>query len=123
MDINDRFIADCQAEVAKQRHENPQTQQMDHSRSDQIICEAEASKERIYHTPGNYQFLDNVALVNNNTVMSPQVASVDENYLVTGAHVEVSLQDKMIRLSKALMLILHAYCLGTNLIKTKIRWN
>ena len=67
-----------------------------------MIRESEANKARLYTTPGNPPIQFNPAvnwplvsgLVNN----TQSAMSVDENYLVIRAHVEPSLQQKIVNI-------------------------
>ena len=120
MNINEKFIADCaaQAEVNCRNHsENDmnnhrgnrndghqnEDRQVDHG--EEHICEAEASKARMFATPGNPDNLVNWSIVNPGCnqpeLMQPnpmqQYSSVvDENYLVIGAHLDIAIQNKIV---------------------------
>ena len=91
-DPHSSFIAEYEAQAKKARVEQLQptaAQQMDEG--EHIIREAEASKARLYATPGKDNFWHNVE--KNKAQIS---AMVDENYLVIGAHVDPAVQLKII---------------------------
>ena len=108
LDINDRFIADCQAEAKRMRSypdtiPEEQTPE-DHARkeADEAVRDAEASKAKMFKTSGNYlesfancQNTNNVMHLNKNDYVC--ISLVDDNYMVIGAYVEPSLQEKIIR--------------------------
>ena len=99
MDINDRFIADCQQEAkwlsrqmgnngfANNEYDDTQILQENQKRksleiADKMIREAEASRAKIFKTPGNESNYIHTSLV-------------DDNYMVIGAHVDLLTQDKI----------------------------
>ena len=81
----DKFIADCEMEARlnKQRErQNKGDSPGDfRSKSEQMICDAEAARARIYVSPGKQG-------------MSSLV--MDEEYMVIGAHIDSGLQQKII---------------------------
>ena len=99
MDINDHFIADCQQEAkwlsgqmgnngfANDEFDDTQILQENWKRksletADEMIREAEASRAKIFQTPGNESNYVHTSLV-------------DDNYMVIGAHVDLLTQDKI----------------------------
>ena len=119
VDFNERFIADCAREAANSKrtslHEDTLQEIADRSR------EVEASKASMMATPGE--------------IFQPQVmplqevgfgnavnysSHVDENYLVIGAHVDLSLKEKIKRgeyVDFARLLLVNAY------LPVKGEWN
>ena len=95
LDINDRFIADCQEEANRQQQAR-QIADPQPSRGEMIICEAEMGKARIYGTPGKQA---NNVIANNcspkSLVVGPMSTVVDEFYIMVGAHIDDSLQEKI----------------------------
>ena len=92
VDLHDRFIAECQEQARRSGREQKgvKTGTVVMDEGERIIREAEASKARLYVTPGNnfnFHGGDNKASLS---------ATVDENYLVIWAHVDPSLQLKII---------------------------
>ena len=92
MDVHDQFISDCQAAARKTKDDRmggvDRSQIKD---SKQIFHGAEASKARLFATPGNYN-----AMNWNNQGDVIQSVTFDDNYLVIGAHIDASLQHKII---------------------------
>ena len=82
-DINDQFIAECQAQVMKMQQEQQQQLQ---DQGKQVIRNAEALKVRLFATPGTLL----------NLPYSTQTASVDDNYMVIGGHVDPLIQHKIV---------------------------
>ena len=97
MDEHDHFIAECAAQADKMKNQMIRHELRDEG--ERIVCEAEANKADLYATPGN----QSMALMNPNSwnvnLSGPQVNanSVDNNYLLVGAHVDPSLQLKIVR--------------------------
>ena len=111
-DVNDKFIAECAAEVEKgrsrKRSNTGEVQETNDIRptrpncGEEMICEAEASRARIFRTPGN-EFTNPPArgsLGFNQEDSLPYVQQyltvVDENYLVTGSHLDRSIGNKIV---------------------------
>ena len=94
MDINDRFIADCQIAAKKGRRPDEEASK---SQGQGVIRDAESNKGRLFATPGNSNLLE----WGNVTDDAVRSFAYDDNYLVIGAHVEASLQHKIIN---------HEYC-------------
>ena len=95
MEIEDNahsnFIAECAAAAAG----NSRSQKRKEDDGDRVIREAEASKARLFATPGNEQ--NSLGCLNNwGQYRVTQSAAVDENYMVVGTHVDQSLQQKII---------------------------
>ena len=95
MEIEDNahsnFIAECAAAAAG----NSRSQKRKEDDCDRVIREAEASKARLFATPGNEQ--NSLGSLNNwGQYRVTQSAAVDENYMVVGTHVDQSLQQKII---------------------------
>ena len=73
------------------------------SLGEEMVKEAEASRARIFGTPGNCVEVENQGYINGLTLNeggSPPVVQqyssmVDENYLVIGAHLDGALQNKI----------------------------
>ena len=107
LDINDKFIADCQAEEHRRKSGTSQQQGDDEepqpgcSQSHRIIQEAEASKAKIYGVPGNgFPLTTNDDLndpVNITQNIQSTSTSVDGNYIMVGSHVDLALQEKIKR--------------------------
>ena len=110
IDINEKFIADCETEAARQRQrdhnettdgQNNADRHHDASKQNQtmdMIQESEASKARMYTTPGNAPLINSELNIETNQV-SPLTqhysSMVDENYLVIGSHLDGSIQNKI----------------------------
>ena len=100
MDINDKFIADCQAEAnrrkrsypvdAEERDERAEPERMSpKSRAEAIIQEVEASKIRMLNTSGRHE-------LNLNYGTATQHSSiVDENYMLIRMNIDSNLRDKI----------------------------
>ena len=85
-DINEKFIAECEAEALRmhqrqqqQQHQLQQQQQIQ-ERNEQINRDSEASKAHLFATPGNQN----------------QFTNVDDSYMVIGSHVDAFTQHKII---------------------------
>ena len=97
MDINDKFIADCAAEARRRKRSYPDDELKNAPRDmpgHSIIEKTEAGKIPMNKTAGN----DNLEVLgqrfSNFNVRSNSML-VDENYLMIGQHLDVSLQDKI----------------------------
>ena len=113
VDINEQFIAECATQAERKRgtkrpmHEEAEDwndlRQNKPSRGEEMVKEAEASRARIFGTPGNCVEVENQGFINGLTLNeggSPPVVQqyssmVDENYLVIGAHLDGALQNKI----------------------------
>ena len=97
-DFNEKFIADCarQARIDEQRHKEGRDAPQQMERSQEVIREAEARKGYLFVPKGisdNPNFTNWQGNVNSDMIRS---ADVDKNYLVLGAHVDPTLQAKII---------------------------
>ena len=87
IDINEKFIADCEEEAKCRALRRPYPEERrETTPGEEIIREAEASRVRIFTTSGKGDLL--IGSVEHR----PPV--VDENYLVVGNHVDVNTQEK-----------------------------
>ena len=100
--ISEQFIADCVRETERRNSKGAEqpTSNREMRRSEQVIHEAEASKARLFVTPGNDQFLHSYDKNNQardwQTNEAWRATAVDENYLVIGTHVDQSIQQNII---------------------------
>ena len=111
IDINEKFISDCAADAARQRHHdrdestdgqnNVRGRHRDSTKQNRtmdMIRESEASKARMYATPGNAPLINSEFNAETNQV-SPLVqhysSMVDENYLVIGSYLDGCIQNKI----------------------------
>ena len=91
-DMNEHFIADCEKEAKHRRSSliemsDPEIDARD--KAFDMIKQAEASRARTATTPGRVH--DNLMTVDHSST------SVDDNYVVIGAHIEIAIQDKIKR--------------------------
>ena len=116
VDETDKFISECMQAAKQGRAEEPQPgtsgykppgQEKRISRSDQMVKEAEASKARMFATPGKMNNLTNVMNAMNptagNAINWPELSSdimistlVDEEYLIIGSHIDETMQRKIL---------------------------
>ena len=113
-DFNDRFIAGCRQEAMDRRRSCQGDRHRERSvglkpgpsmeEGEQIIRQAETNKANLYATPGinnvsvppNLDWLKGVGLVDRQNNAAHAAASLDENYLVVGSHIDATLQQKII---------------------------
>ena len=107
INVTDQFIADCAAEAERRRSlDSKQGWRVDDgedpiAEAEQRIKAAEASKIRIVATPGNELNVNNLTvdqepqgLIQN---VSAMVRSVDDNYQMIGAHIDLGIRQKIFR--------------------------
>ena len=91
IDMNECFIADCEAE-AKRKREHPDHRDKDPARqqADDYIHDVEAAKAKMLQTTGNELNIQSLEF------NSPRVTTaVDENYILVGSHVDLLTREKI----------------------------
>ena len=97
-ELNSRFIADCVSNVGAETSDRNRSRSGDRegetsrarNQADKIIRGAEAAKAHVFGTPGKDQ-----VLYKNTNNCNTSAATVDENYIIVGAHLDEALIDKV----------------------------
>ena len=94
LDINECFIADCQAEANRGRLYQDAPDEREPNPAEELIRKAEAAKAKIYTLPGNENQMTNY-VSQGGQPESDKVMDVDQNYIMVGAHIDANLQERI----------------------------